>query len=386
MPLHSKGEFDPTSQDKMISFAITGRDSASSARLGELETGRGKVTTPVFMPVGTAGTVKATRPDYLEWLGARLILGNTYHLYLRPGPEIIRGMGGLHRFMAWPAGILTDSGGYQVFSHRALNRITEEGVAFVSHLDGSRHFFSPEKSIEIQRILGSDIVMAFDDCTPYPVSQSEARESMELSMRWAERSKRAMAGSSQALFGIVQGSVFTDLRRESLERLRETGFDGIAMGGFSVGEPKVLMYGVLEALQQDLPDELPHYLMGVGTPLDIVKAVQSGYDMFDCVLPTRNARNGMLFTWKGPIRIKNACFRDDPKPLDEACGCPTCLRFSRAYLRHLYVSGEILASVLNTQHNLYFYFDLMKRVQREIISGGLEGLATDLEIRYGAEA
>lgn len=370
----------------MISFDVTGRDPGSAARLGQLETGRGRVTTPVFMPVGTAGTVKATRHDYLESLGAQLILGNTYHLYLRPGPEAVRSLGGLHRFMAWPAGILTDSGGYQVYSHRALNRITEEGVAFVSHLDGSRHFFSPEKSIEIQRILGSDIVMAFDDCTPYPVSRSEAKESMEMSMRWAERSKRAMAGSPQALFGIVQGSVFADLRRESLGRLQQTGFDGIAMGGFSVGEPKMLMYDLLEALREELPDEVPHYLMGVGTPLDIVKAVQSGYDMFDCVLPTRNARNGMLFTWNGPIRIKNAGFREDPEPLDADCGCPTCRRFSRAYLRHLYVSGEILSSVLNTQHNLYFYFELMERIRTEIVSGGLGGLASDLEIRYGAGA
>ncbi|MEJ2145638.1 MAG: tRNA guanosine(34) transglycosylase Tgt, partial [Acidobacteriota bacterium] len=220
----------------------------------------------------------------------------------------------------------------------------------------------------------------------YPVSHSEAQASMDRSMRWAERSKRAMAGSSQALFGIVQGSVFSDLRRESLERIQSIGFDGIAMGGFSVGEPKMLMYDLLEALREELPDEVPHYLMGVGTPLDIVKAVQSGYDMFDCVLPTRNARNGMLFTWKGPIRIKNACFKEDSEPPDPDCGCPTCSRFSRGYLRHLYVSGEILSSILNTQHNLYFYFELMERIRKEIVSGGLRGLASDLEIRYGAEA
>ncbi|MFZ0430375.1 MAG: tRNA guanosine(34) transglycosylase Tgt [Acidobacteriota bacterium] len=370
----------------MISFHITGKDPASGARLGRLETGRGLVQTPVFMPVGTAATVKATRPEVLESMGANLILGNTYHLYLRPGIQIMRSLGGLHRFMAWPAGILTDSGGYQVFSHRALNRISEEGVEFASHLDGSRHFFSPERSIEVQRILGSDIVMAFDDCTPYPVSHSEAQASMRLSMRWAERSKQAMEGSTQALFGIVQGSVFADLRRESLARLLETGFDGIAMGGFSVGEPKLLMHELLEQIRDALPPEVPHYLMGVGTPLDIVRAVLNGYDMFDCVLPTRNARNGMLFTWKGPIRIKNARFSDDPRPLDEECGCPTCRRFSRAYLRHLYISGEILSSVLNTHHNLYFYLELMQRIRSEIPSGGLVGLARELEIRYGADA
>lgn len=370
----------------MISFAITARDLGSAARVGRLETDRGMVETPVFMPVGTAGTVKATLHEYLEALGVRLILGNTYHLYLRPGPEVIRSMQGLHRFMSWPAAILTDSGGYQVFSHRALNRITEEGVAFTSHLDGSRHFFSPERSIEVQRTLGSDIVMAFDDCTPYPVSHDEARESMRLSMRWAERSKRAMAGSPQALFGIVQGSVFDDLRRESLDRLQQIGFDGIAMGGFSVGEPKLLMYDLLESLREDLPDELPHYLMGVGTPVDIVKAVQNGYDMFDCVLPTRNARNGMLFTWKGPIRIKNARYKSDSSPPDDDCACPTCRRFSRAYLRHLYISGEILAGILNTQHNLHFYFELMERIRTNIGGEGLEGLARELEIRYGADA
>ncbi len=369
----------------MISFEITASDGASSARLGRLQTGRGVVETPVFMPVGTAGTVKATRHEYLESLGAQLILGNTYHLFLRPGTEVIRSLGGLHRFMAWPGAILTDSGGYQVFSHRALNRISEEGVEFASHLDGSRHFFTPERSIEIQRILGSDIVMVFDDCTPYPVGRGEARESMRLSMRWAERSKEAMSGSSQALFGIIQGSVFEDLRRESLERLLEIGFDGLAMGGLSVGEPKMLMYELLESLRNDLPKPVPHYLMGVGSPLDIAKAVRCGYDMFDCVLPTRNARNGMLFTWNGPIRIKNARYRDDGAPLDQDCSCLTCRRFSRAYLRHLHISGEILGSILNTQHNLHFYLDLMRRIREEIASGGLQGLVSDLEIRYGAE-
>lgn len=370
----------------MISFEVTGRDPGSHARLGRLETGRGSVSTPVFMPVGTAGTVKAIHPAFLESLDARLILGNTYHLYLRPGTETIDSQGGLHRFMSWPAAILTDSGGYQVFSHRALNRISEEGVEFASHLDGSRHFFSPERSIEVQRTLGSDIVMAFDDCTPYPVSHNEARDSMRRSMRWAARSKEAMAGSDQALFGIVQGGMFADLRRESLERIREIGFDGMAMGGFSVGEPKLLMFELLSSLQGELPEELPHYLMGVGSPLDIVGAVRCGYDMFDCVLPTRNARNGMLFTWKGTIRIKNARFRDDGNPLDPDCGCPTCRRFSRAYLRHLYTSGEILASILNTQHNLYFYSELMRKIRQEIASGALEGLVRELEIGYGAGA
>jgi queuine tRNA-ribosyltransferase len=366
----------------MIRFSVEQKDAGSSARRGRIETGRGVIETPVFMPVGTAATVKAMPHEFLEDLGANLILGNTYHLYLRPGVETIARLGGLHQFMSWRGAILTDSGGYQVFSHRELNRITEEGVMFKSHLDGSSHFFSPESSMAVQRGLGSDIVMAFDDCTPYPVSWESAKVSMDRSMRWAARSRQAMADSDQALFGIVQGSVFEDLRRQSLEAILEIGFDGLAMGGFSVGEPKLLMRELLDALKDDLPAELPHYLMGVGTPADLVSAVRSGYDMFDCVLPTRNARNGTLFTWHGLIRIKNARFRDDPAPLDENCRCLVCRRYSRAYLRHLHLAGEILGSILNTYHNIYFYLDLMGEVRAALASGTFQELADRVEAAY----
>ncbi len=370
----------------MVSFSILAQDPNSAARVGLLQTARGQVETPVFMPVGTAASVKAMPQDWLEDLGARLILANTYHLYLRPGAETIRRLGGLHGFMAWPHPILTDSGGYQVFSHRELNSISEDGVTFKSHLDGSRHFLGPEKSMEIQRALGADIVMAFDDCTPYPVSREEAAASMRRSMRWAERSQRALGDSPQALFGIVQGSVYPELRKESLERILALGFPGIAMGGFSVGEPKLLMHELLHRLRDDLPPELPHYLMGVGTPADLVLAVENGYDMFDCVLPTRNARNGNLFTWQGVVRIKNAVHRDDSGPLDENCGCKVCRRYSRAYLRHLFVSGEILSAVLNTCHNLYFYLDLMAAVRQSIARGELAALKSRILQCYDGSA
>ena len=366
----------------MIRFSVEQKDAGSSARRGRIETARGVIETPVFMPVGTAATVKAMPHEFLEDLGANLILGNTYHLYLRPGLETIARLGGLHRFMSWPGAILTDSGGYQVFSHRELNRISEDGVTFKSHLDGSSHFFSPESSMAVQRGLGSDIVMAFDDCTPYPVSWESAKISMDRSMRWAARSRQAMAGSEQALFGIVQGSVFQDLRRQSLEAILEIGFDGLAMGGFSVGEPKLLMRELLDGLKDDLPAELPHYLMGVGTPVDLVSAVRSGYDMFDCVLPTRNARNGTLFTWQGLIRIKNARFRDDPAPLDEECRCLVCRRYCRAYLRHLHLAGEILGSILNTYHNIYFYLELMGQVRGALAAGTFRELADRVEAAY----
>ncbi|GAB4112748.1 MAG: tRNA guanosine(34) transglycosylase Tgt [Acidobacteriota bacterium] len=371
----------------MVSFSILAQDPNSAARMGLLQTPHGEVETPVFMPVGTAATVKAMPQDWLEELGARLILANTYHLYLRPGAETVHRLGGLHGFMGWPHAILTDSGGYQVFSHRELNSISEDGVVFKSHLDGSRHFLSPEKSMEIQRALGADIVMAFDDCTPYPVSREEAAASMRRSMRWAERSRRALGESEQALFGIVQGSVYLDLRRESLERILALDFPGVAMGGFSVGEPKLLMYELLDRLRGDLPPALPRYLMGVGTPADLVQAVENGYDMFDCVLPTRNARNGNLFTWQGVVRIKNAGYRDDSRPVDEHCGCRVCRRYSRAYLRHLFVSGEILSAVFNTCHNLYFYLDLMAAVRQSIARGGLAELkARILQVYDGPAA
>lgn len=370
----------------MFSFEVVAEDGHSSARLGRLVTAHGEIATPVFMPVGTAGTVKALPHEFLEELDYRLILANTYHLYLRPGTAVIEAAGGLHRFMAWGGAILTDSGGFQVFSQRELVTISEEGVYFRSHLDGSRHFFTPERSMQVQRILGSDVVMAFDDCTPYPVSRDEAAASMRRSMRWAERCRRALPKGGQALFGIVQGGVYEDLRRESLERILGMDFEGVAMGGFSVGEPKALMFEILEGLRGELPRELPHYLMGVGTPLDIVRAVECGYDMFDCVLPTRNARNGMLFTWGGPVRIKNARYAEDPEPLDPHCGCRVCRRYSRSYLRHLFVSGEILALILNTYHNLAFFQELMGRVREAVKQGRLGELRRRLEASYSETA
>jgi len=354
----------------MFSYVVRHRDPGSKAREGILTTPRGAVETPVFMPVGTAGTVKALPHEMLEAMDISIILANTYHLYLRPGTRVIGEFGGLHNFIAWSRPILTDSGGFQVFSHRKLRRMMEEGVEFKSHLDGSSHFLSPEKSIEIQQVLGSDIIMAFDECTPYPVSAREAEDSMKLSMRWAERCRQAWTNrEKQTLFGIVQGGMFPELRIRSIEMLEELDLPGMALGGFSVGEPKDLMYDLLEELEPFLPEGKPRYLMGVGTPSDIVQGVRRGIDMFDCVLPTRNARNGMLFTWKGPVRIKNACYADDPLPLDPDCGCPVCARHSKAYLRHLFISGEILSYTLNSLHNLYFYNQLMTRIRAEIRTG-----------------
>ena len=350
-------------------FQVTHKDSGSSARLGILHTPHGDIPTPVFMPVGTAGAVKAMPHEWLERLDCRIILANTYHLYLRPGHERIARMGKLHQFMSWNRAILTDSGGYQVFSHRELRRISEEGVHFRSHIDGSPHFLSPEKAIEIQLALGPDILMAFDDCTPYPCSRIDAEASMALSMRWAKRCKeeflRTEHGSS-ALFGIVQGSVFPELRKRSVDSLVEVDFAGLAIGGLSVGEPKDVMNEVLETTVPALPADKPRYLMGVGTPEDIARAVALGVDMFDCVLPTRNARNGCLFTSQGRILIKNASYAEDSRPLDPACSCPACRRYSRAYLRHLFLAGEHLSALLNTAHNLTFYLDIVRKIRESI--------------------
>ncbi len=365
-----------------FSFEVLKEDRGSGARLGVVGTTRGEIQTPVFMPVGTAATVKGLPQHVLEGLDARVILANTYHLYLRPGPETVRRLGGLHGFMSWERPILTDSGGFQVFSHRDLRRISEEGVEFRSHLDGGLHFLSPERSIEIQAALGADIVMAFDDCTPYPVTWEQARQSMLRSKRWAERCRRVQIGPRQTLFGIVQGSVFPDLRRESLEALSAMDFAGLALGGFSVGESTELMHELVSSLAPLMPAEKPRYLMGVGTPQDLVAAVKAGIDMFDCVLPTRNARNGTLFTSRGKIRIKNARWKEDREPLDPVCRCPVCARYSRAYLRHLFVSGEILASVLNTWHNLHFYLDLMARIRESIGSGSLAALEREVAGAY----
>ncbi len=353
-----------------LSFEILARDPAGHARRGRLRLPHGEVETPVFMPVGTQATVKAMTPHELEDIGAQIILGNTYHLMLRPGAELIARLGGLHRFMGWRRPILTDSGGFQVWSLGDLRKIEAHGVRFRSHVDGAEVFLGPRESMEIQRMLGSDIVMAFDECTPWPASRDEARASMELSMRWARECRKHLPpNEAQALFGIVQGGMYPDLRLESLERLMDIGFEGIAIGGLSVGEPKEEMLAMLDALADHLPPARPHYLMGVGTPADLIEGIHRGVDMFDCVMPTRNARNGTLFTDDGPIHIKQARFRDDPRPVMENCECYACRHFSRAYLRHLYVAREILSPRLNTIHNLHYYCALMRRARAAIEQG-----------------
>ena len=355
-----------------FSFELIKTSTDSRARLGRMTTAHGEVRTPVFMPVGTQGTVKAMAPDRLEEAGAEIILGNTYHLYLRPGHDLIRGHGGLHRFMNWDRPILTDSGGFQIFSLGPLRKITEEGVRFQSHIDGSKHFLSPEKAVEIQQALGSDIMMCLDDCTPYPADRACTEKSMALTHRWAKRCRVAKTGEGQALFGIVQGGLYRDLRRASVEALAEIGFDGYAIGGLSVGEPKALMLETLEATAPLLPAGRARYLMGVGTPEDIVEGVHHGIDLFDCVMPTRCARNGLLFTNRGKVVIKNARYRTDQAPLDETCDCYTCRNFSRAYLRHLFIAREILALLLNTIHNVRFYLALMERIRTAIAGGAFE--------------
>jgi len=370
---------------------------SGKARLGRLSTLHAEIETPVFMPVGTAASVKSIPQDTLEELGAQIILANTYHLYLRPGVETVRNMGGLHGFMAWPRAILTDSGGFQVFSLNELRKVTEEGVTFRSHLDGSSHFFSPESAMEAQIGLGADIIMAFDECTEYPADKSRVRASMELTARWAERSKQYFeehanqyqvpstqypenregnpnnwvrgTGYSQLLFGIVQGGMDRGLRKESAEQTIEIGFPGYAIGGLSVGEPRELTREIVESTLEYLPRDKPRYLMGVGTPEEIVEYARLGIDMMDCVLPTRAARHGLLFTSEGKISIKQARYAQDPGPLDPKCGCRACRRYSRAYLRHLYAANEMLAQVLNTIHNLSFYLDTMRRVRHAISLG-----------------
>jgi queuine tRNA-ribosyltransferase len=352
-----------------VLFELIARDPNTRARRGIIRTAHGIVETPVFMPVGTQGSVKSLTPHDLIEEDCRIILGNTYHLYLRPGHERIARLGGLHRFMGWERAILTDSGGYQVFSLARIRRIEDEGVEFQSHIDGSRHFLTPEKVMEIQNALGSDIAMVLDECTPYPVDYEYAKSSVELSLRWALRCREAHRRDDQAIFGIVQGSVFLDLRKKCLERLVEIGFDGYAVGSLSVGEPKEAMLEVLEGILPLFPEDAPRYLMGVGTPEDIVEGVALGVDMFDCVLPTRNARNGTLFTSWGKINIKKQCYADDDRPVDPECSCYTCRHFSRAYLRHLYVARELLSYRLNTIHNVHFYLSMMREI-RDAISDG----------------
>jgi queuine tRNA-ribosyltransferase len=357
-----------------IGFEILARDGA--ARRGRLQTAHGPVDTPVFMPVGTAATVKAMTPEDVAATGARIILGNTYHLMLRPGAERIAALGGLHRFMNWPHAILTDSGGFQVMSLASLRKITEEGVTFRSHLDGSAHLLSPESSVQIQRLLGADITMAFDECTPFPAHREAVEASMELSMRWAERSRAAFVERpGHGIFGIVQGGVHPDLRQRSAARLVEIGFDGYAIGGLAIGEGQETTFAVLDATVPALPEDRPRYLMGVGKPGDIVGAVKRGVDMFDCVLPTRSGRTAQAFTREGPLNLRNARHADDPAPLDPDCRCPACAGFSRAYLHHLTKAGEILASMLLTAHNLTYYADLMAALRAAIEEGRLAAFA-----------
>ncbi len=347
-------------------FTLLKKDSFSKARLGRIETDHGSFSTPAFLPVGTQGTVKSLTPEELGEVGVEAILGNTYHLYLRPGHDIIGRLGGLHTFIHWDRPILTDSGGYQIFSLAKLRKISEDGVTFQSHIDGSLHFLTPEKVVEIQRTLGSDIAMVLDECIPYPSPYEYTKVSTSLTTRWAKKSLEQKQETGPALFAIVQGGMYQDLREESAQALVEMDFQGYAIGGVSVGEPKSLMLNVLKWTTPFLPENAPRYLMGVGTPEDILDAVLLGIDLFDCVLPTRNARNGMLFTSTGKISIKQAQYAEDERPIDETCACYTCRHYSRAYLRHLYLANEILSSRLNTLHNLYYYMNLIKNIQEAI--------------------
>jgi queuine tRNA-ribosyltransferase len=358
-------------------FTLHCRSSECAARRGEVHTRKGVVQTPVFMPVGTQGTVKAVTPENLAEMGAGIILGNTYHLYIRPGHELIESFGGLHKFMNWGGSILTDSGGFQIFSLKDLATITEEGAAFRSHLDGSRLFLSPEDAVHVQQSLGSDIMMCLDTCIPYPATREETVQATDLTTRWARRCRDAHDRREQLLFGIVQGGMFPELRKNHAAALIDIGFDGYAIGGLSVGENKEDMYDITEATVPFLPRDYPVYLMGVGTPADLVEGVWRGVDMFDCVMPTRNARNGSLFTSSGKISIKNSRYRTDRRPLDENCSCYTCRNYSRAYLRHLFHAREILSYHLNTIHNLHYYLNLMAEIRRAIENDNFAGFRKD---------
>ncbi len=366
-----------------MSFEVSGKEG--KARRGRLTFPRGVVETPAFMPVGTYGTVKGMLPRDIEEIGAHIILGNTFHLMLRPGTEVVKDHGDLHDFIQWQGPILTDSGGFQVFSLGELRKITEKGVTFKSPINGSPVELTPEISMQVQRDLGSDIVMIFDECTPYPADEKTARESMELSLRWAKRSKEAHGDNPSALFGIIQGGMHDNLRQESLSGLTDIGFDGYAIGGLSVGEPKDEMMKVLDGLADDMPADKPRYLMGVGKPEDIVEAVRRGVDMFDCVMPTRNARNGHLFTSSGVVKIRNATHRHDTSALDEQCDCYTCKNFSRSYLHHLDKCGEMLGAQLNTIHNLRYYQNLMSGLRQAIEQGTLCDFVTEFYGQRGAE-
>ncbi len=368
-------------------FKIIAQSERTRARAGELELVHGTLKTPVFMPVGTLASVKSLSTEELRDAGAQIILGNTYHLYLRPGCDVIDLFSGLHKFMNWDRPILTDSGGFQVFSLAKLTKITEEGAAFQSHIDGSKHLLTPEKSVDVQISLDSDIMMCLDQCIPYPATESQAKEAMELTSRWAARCKTRWlekTGAQNALFGIVQGGMFEPLRRQSAEELKEIGFPGYALGGLSVGEPTEMMYDVAEYSLPMLPEDKPRYIMGVGTPENLVELVARGADMFDCVMPTRNARNGQLFTQNGPINISNAKFRTDTGPADPECDCYTCRNYSLAYLRHLYMSRELMSYRLNTLHNIHFYIKLMERIREAIIQGRFEEFRRDFHEKQQA--
>ncbi|MFC3099371.1 tRNA guanosine(34) transglycosylase Tgt [Altererythrobacter lauratis] len=371
-------------------FAFCVKATDGRARTGEIAMQRGTIRTPAFMPVGTAATVKAMKPESVRALGADIILGNTYHLMLRPGAERVARLGGLHRFMNWHRPILTDSGGYQVMSLASLRKLTEEGVAFRSHIDGSKHMLTPERSMEIQRLLGSDIVMAFDECPRADRPRDEIAASMELSMRWARRSRDGFDSGGEhaqrsALFGIQQGALDEELRRISAQKLTEIGFDGYAIGGLAVGEGQEAMFATLDFAPEMLPADRPRYLMGVGKPDDLVGAVERGVDMFDCVLPTRSGRNGQGFTWNGPVNLRNARHAEDTDPLDERCACPACTSYSRAYLHHLHKSGEILGAMLLTEHNLWFYQALMQAMRDAIAEGRFAAFARDFRRDYLAQ-
>lgn len=360
----------------MLKLNLIAEDKNSKARTGFFETDHGKVETPIFMPVGTQGTVKAVNQFYLEQeIKAQIVLSNTYHLYLRPGTDILESAGGLHKFMNWRKPILTDSGGYQIFSLTELRKLKEDGVEFKSHLDGSKHFFTPEKVIQIQRSIGSDIMMVLDECAPYPCDYDYAKKSVDLTSRWAKLNKDAFIksetkyGHRQFLFGIIQGSVYKDLRKKSADELLELDFDSYAIGGLSVGEPTEQMYELVDFTTDLMPKNRPRYLMGVGRPENILEAISLGVDMFDCVMPTRNARNANVFTWNGTLSMRNAKYKDDFKPLDENCNCYTCRNFTRAYLRHLFVAEEILALELASIHNLYFYLELVSKAREQIKLG-----------------
>lgn len=357
------------------------------ARVGKITTSHGPIETPVFMPVGTGGAVKTLSPLDLDSIGVQIILGNTYHLYLRPGDKLIAGFKGLHNFISWNKPILTDSGGFQVMSLRGLRKITDEGVSFRSHLDGSIHFFTPEKAVEIQRNLGADIIMTFDECPPYPATKMYIKKSMDLSLSWAQRCSdyHSKNLTDQALFGIVQGGIHEDLRKECVQRLIEIGFPGYAIGGLAVGEGKDNLYRVSSYTTSLLPKDKPRYLMGVGTPLDIITCVSHGIDMFDCVMPTRNARKGTVFTSKGKLILKAARYKEDPDPIDKNCDCYTCRTFSRAYLRHLFNTNEILALRLATLHSLYYYMELMQSIKEAIKNDTFNQLYKDIVTLYGTD-